>query len=141
MGSPNMTKEAIVKAPSGRVRRTPVGTRNKLTVYGKEPGYHYRIVNDVDDGARIQEFLEAGYEFVPAKDVKVGDKRIEATSSEGTNAQVHVGGGQKAFVMRIKQEWYDEDQAAKQRQLDELESTTREKALDGTYGKFDIKRD
>ena len=37
-------KEAIAKAPERRVRRTLIGQRNVLTVTGKEPGYHYRIV-------------------------------------------------------------------------------------------------
>ena len=32
-------KEAIAKAPSGRPQRTPIGTRNVLTVEGKDPNY------------------------------------------------------------------------------------------------------
>jgi hypothetical protein len=33
-----MTKDSnLAKSPSGRVRRTPVGVRNVLTVGGKEP--------------------------------------------------------------------------------------------------------
>jgi len=43
--------------------------------------------------------------------------------------------------MRIKKEWYDEDQNLKQRRVDAQESSIKEKALDGTYGKLDITRD
>lgn len=134
-----MTKENIAKAPSGRVTRTPIGRRNILTVAGKEPGYTYRIVNDVND--RVQTMLDAGYEMVPNKDVKVGDKRVEATSSEGSVTQVSVGGGLKGFVMRQKDEWYKEDQDAKQRHVHAVEAQTKQKALDGNYGKLDISRD
>lgn len=131
-------KEAIAKAPRGRTQRVPVGTRKILTVTGKEAGYEYRIVND--SGDRVQEFLDAGYELVENGSVRVGDKRVNTATSEGTNAQISVGQGQKAFVVRIKKEWYDEDQAVKQAKVNELESATKAKALDGTYGKLDISR-
>jgi hypothetical protein len=132
-------KEAIAKAPAGRVRRTPVGRRNVLTVSGKEPGYVYRVVNDVGDN--VQRYINAGYEFVEAKDVTIGDTRIGAPAATGSKAEAHVGGGTKAFVMRQKQEWYDEDQAAKQDHVNATEAATREKALDGNYGKLEITRD
>jgi hypothetical protein len=131
-------KEAISKAPSGRVRRTPVGTRNILTVAGKDPGYVYRVIND--SGDRVQEFMDAGYELVDADSVRVGDKRVNAATAEGSKAQLSVGQGQKAYVVRIKKEWYDEDQAAKQVHVNKLEEATKAKALDGTYGKLEISR-
>lgn len=133
-----MTKEAIAKAPRGRVERTPVGQRNILTVRGKDPDYEYRIVNDTGD--RIQSFLDAGYELVQAEDVRVGDKRVDGTTPEGTKAQVSVGQGMKAFVMRIRKDWYEEDQARKQAQIAAVEEQTRQKALNGTYGSLDISR-
>jgi len=131
-------KEAIAKAPRGRVQRTPVGTRNVLTVAGKEAGYEYRIIND--SGDRVQEFLDAGYELVEKDSVRVGDKRVNAASAEGSKAHLSVGQGQKAFVVRIKKEWYDEDQARKQAHVNQLEEATKAKALDGTYGKLEISR-
>ena len=132
-------KEAIAKAPSGRPQRVPVGTRNILTVAGKDANYAYRIIND--SGDRVQEFMDAGYELVEASSVRVGDKRVNSGSSEGSKAQLSVGQGQKAFVVRIKKEWYEEDQRMKQRRVDELEQATKAKALDGTYGKLEITRD
>lgn len=132
-------KEAIAKAPRGRTQRVPIGTRNVLNVAGKDPSYEYRIIND--SGDRVQEFLDAGYELVDASSVRVGDKRVNAASSEGSVSQLSVGQGQKAFVVRIKKEWYAEDQAAKQAKVNELEQATKAKALDGTYGKLEISRD
>lgn len=132
-------KEAISKAPVGRVTRTPVGSRNILTVKGKDPNYEYRIVNDTDD--RITQLQEAGYELVSDEAVDVGDKRVSQGTSVGSKKVFSVGQGIKAYVMRIKKEWYEEDQALKQRRVDAQESSIKEKALDGTYGKLDITRD
>lgn len=135
-----MTKEAnVTRAPERRVRRTPVGQRQILSVTGKDPGYEYRFVND--SGDRVQEFLDNGWEKVSAKQVRVGDKRINSPSPDGTDATASVGRGQKAYLLRIKKEWYDEDQAAKAALVNETEAATREQALDGTYGKLEIGRD
>lgn len=131
-------KDPIAKAPERRVRRTPIGRRNVLTISGKEAGYEYRVVND--EGNRVQEFLDNGWEIVEKDTVQIGDKRLGKSSAEGTQAQVDVGQGMKAFVLRIKEEWYKEDQAAKQAHVDSTEAATKEKALDGNYGKLDISR-
>jgi hypothetical protein len=133
------TKDSIAKSPSGRVRRTPVGVRNVLTVAGKEAGYEYRIVNDTGD--RVEQFKAAGYEVVSAKDVTVGDRRISSASAEGSAATVSVGGGTKGVVMRIPKEWYEEDQVRKQNDIDQTEAATKADALNGTYGRFDVSRD
>lgn len=132
-------KEAISKAPSGRPQRTPVGTRNILTVKGKDPAFEYRIVNDVDD--RIAQFLEAGYELVDDETVQVGDKRVNAPTSLGSKSEISVGQGVKARVMRIKREWFEEDQARKLAHVAEIERATKEKALEGTYGEIKMNRD
>ena len=132
-------KEAIAKVPSGRTQRVPVGTRNVLTVAGKDVNYEYRIINDTGD--RVQEFLDAGYELVEKDSVRVGDKRMNTGTPEGSVSQVSVGQGQKGYVVRIRKEWYQEDQLAKQRHVNDLERATKDKALDGTYGKLDITRD
>jgi hypothetical protein len=116
------------------------GTRNKLNVKGKDPDYVYRIVNDIDD--RISQMQEIGYELVTDSTVKVGDKRVAVPSAEGSPTKISVGGGTKAYVMRIKKEFYDEDQKAKQQLVDELEATTKREARDSSdYGKVSITRD
>lgn len=131
-------KEAIAKAPVARPKRTPVGTRNVLKVDGKDPNYVYRIIND--SGDRIQVFLDAGYELVEKEDVRVGDKRVNNPSSVDSVARLSVGQGQQGVVVRIKREFYEEDQAAKQDHVNNIEASTRKKALDGTYGKLEIGR-
>jgi hypothetical protein len=127
---------------STRTKRTPVNGRNILTVSGKEPGYVYRVVND--QGDRIQQFLDAGYEIVAAKDVRVGDRRVDTATPEGSNAQVVVdkSNGQKAVVLRVKEEWYKEDQAAKQTFVNDQESTiTKNLSGKADYGQVKLGRD
>lgn len=118
-----MTKETISKSPSGRTKRTPVGTRNILSVANKDPNFEYRVVNDTGD--RIAAFEDAGYELVDAKDVRVGDKRVDRATPEGSKAQVAVGKGDKAFVMRIPKELYNEDQERKMQQIRKLEQSIK----------------
>ena len=123
---------------NNRTRRTPInGTRNRLSVRGKEPGFVYRVVNDIDD--RIQTFQEMGYELVTDTNVSVGDKRVATPSKEGTPQKVSVGQGIQGYVMRQKQEYYDEDQKAKQVQVNELEASMKQTAKsEGFYGEVRV---
>lgn len=129
---------AMPKETSTRTRRTSInGTRNKLNVRGQEPGYVYRIVNDIED--RVQTLQEMGYEMVTDKNVSVGDKRIANPTQEGSPVKVSVGQGIQAYVMRQKQEWYDEDQKAKAARTDELEAQMKREARAASdYGKLKI---
>ena len=138
-----MEKELKVNRSSERPTRVPVGQRNRINVRNRDPNYHYRYVNVnlESDPDRVQRFLDGGYEIVDKDSVRVGDKRVNSASSEGSVKQISVGQGQKGFVVRIRKEWYEEDQLKKQRQVNELERATKEKALDGTYGKLEITRD
>lgn len=131
-------KETIAKEPKQRVRRTALSRRNVLTVNGKEPGYVYRVVNDTED--RVQEFQAMGYEVVNDAAVRVGDKRVDKASSEGSIKRVSVGQGKYGVVMRQRDEFYEEDQKAKLEYIAETERATKEKALNGTdYGKLERK--
>ena len=126
-------------AVAQRPKRTPIGSRGILSVTGKEPGYTYRIVNDTGD--RVQQFLEAGYELVESSDVKVGDNRVDKASAQGSKAQVTVDKqGSKGFLMRIKDEWYEEDQKAKQVRVKALEDAIKNPS-GADYGSVTIERE
>lgn len=120
-----------------RVRRTPVsGKRNVLTVEGKDPNYEYRFVND--NGDRVAIMKEQGYEVVTDSNIKVGDRRVANPTQEGSPVKASVGQGVNAYLMRIKKEWYAEDQAAKQSHIDEIETAMKKEAKEGMYGKLEI---
>ena len=127
------------QSASARPKRTPIASRNVLSVKGKDPEYDYRVVNDTGD--RISQFIEAGYELVNASDVSIGDRRVDAASPEGSKAQVSVGKGEKAFLMRIKKEYALEDQKAKLAKIAELEQTIQNPASNkADYGSVKIER-
>jgi len=119
---------------AGRVTRAAInGTRSVLGVSGKEPGYEYRIVNDVGD--RVASMQERGYEIVTDQNVKVGDRRVANPVQEGSPVMASVGNGIKGYVMRIKKEWFDEDQATKAQETNALEeSIKRDANKDGLVG-------
>lgn len=131
-------KEPIAKAPSGRPERAPVGSRNRLKVHNPDPNYVYRWVNDSDGtGDRIDEFKAAGYEVVPKGTHKL-DPRVQQGTEPGSAENMAVGGGIKAVLMRQRKDWYDEDQAKKQRNVDTQEQAIRNPTVDGKYGKIEV---
>jgi len=124
-------KEVVrTRTTDGRPRRSAFnGTSQKLAVYGDIPGYHMHIFNDVP--GRIEEALSSGYEFVSpdeiggvaagvvSKNTDLGDRvRFLVGSAEG-------GGGLYAYLMKIKQEWHDEDQTELQRVNDRVDDAIR----------------
>lgn len=127
-----------VTLKSDRPRRASInGVRNVLTVKGQDPNFHYRVVNDTGD--RINQFEQLGYEVVTDANVKVGDRRIANPTAEGSPVKLSVGQGVQAYVMRIKKDWYEEDQAAKQQYVNELEAGMKSNAKQAAdYGKLKI---
>lgn len=134
--------------------RVPVsGMRDILTVLGKDPNFHYRFVKDTnEDGSRIQRFIRGGYEFERVgqnKDIQVGADAVYKSRRKGVGSIIRFPGdshGTHLYLMRIKREWYDEDQGEKTRAIDEVESQiTRKKSSDenelGQYGSVKISRD
>lgn len=114
-----MATEKPTPAQVSRPRRTPIGRRNRLSVENRDPDYQYRIVNDVD--GRVQDLLDQDYEIV--LDAKVGDKRVDEISTLGSAKQISVGKGIKAFVMRKRKDWFQDDQELKQKEIDDLEAS------------------
>ena len=120
-----------------RTQRTPLANRSVLGIKGKEPGYVYRIVNDTGD--RVVSFQEQGYEIVTDSSITIGDRRVGKASADGSPVQVAVGNGIDGYLMRIKEEYYKEDQAYKEQKLSELEQSMRKEAKDiSDYGNLKI---
>lgn len=86
--------------PPGFVRK-PFGNRDQKLAYPSRPGYHRHWFND--DPGRVMQAEAAGY--------------VHVTTERGDNVKMVVGigrGGQPqvAFLMEVRQEWFDEDMAA-----------------------------
>jgi hypothetical protein len=99
-------------------RRTPVGRRNILSAV-ENPGFTRRFVND--ELGRVQTFLDAGYRIVNDGS-QAGDENVGQASRLGSNSGKPVGGGTQAILMEIPNEYYQEDQAAKQQNIKEKEA-------------------
>ena len=117
-----------------RTERKPLFQRGPQSVSGEldRANFEYRFVNDI--GARISNFKQAGYEFVEDPDLQVGDSRVNDSSDIGSAKVVTSNDGTKSYLMRIKKEWYNEDQAAKMAQIDELETQMKNPASQGLTG-------
>jgi len=128
-----MARTTSTAEASARPRRTPLTRRNRLSVQNKEPGFVYRIVNDIDD--RVSQMQESGYELCEKAQIgAIGDKRVDNTASIGSIAHFSVGQGTKAVVMRIRDEWYKEDQTVKQQEVDAIEAAMKQEAREaGDY--------
>lgn len=102
----------------------------------KDPNFEYRFVNDT--GSRIANFKAAGYEFVEDSSLLVGDSRVFDPSDIGSSKRVVSNDGTVSYLMRIKKEWYNEDQATKAEQIKETEQAMKQEATQGMYGKLNI---
>jgi hypothetical protein len=128
-----MSTEKVVR--ERRPNRKPIGTGDVLTAK-KRPGFVRRWVNDVQD--RVERFLDAGYELV--KD------RTQDTSAPGVGVPTHlgssecrkpVGGGVHAVLMEIPEDWYEQDQAEKQKRVDEQVSRMKKPGPE-LYGSVEV---
>ena len=125
-------------ANTKRVQRTPVGgPRDILTVLDKDPNFSYRWV--IDSPGRIQRFLDGGYEVVQGNP-EVGQNTVDRGSKLGSAVTKAGGSGQTLLLMRIPKEWYDEDQVAKQKNIDELEASMKAEARKDRYGELSVSR-
>ena len=120
-----------------RPKRVPLGTRNVLK-YPERPGYRRRVVNDVED--RVQRFKEAGYEIVQRKNLPSGDPRAGDASQMGMPVSKSVGNGVKGVLMEIPEDWYLEDQKAKQEKLLAAEAAMKQSkgGVEGGYGDLNL---
>ena len=119
-------------------KRIPLGTRNVLTA-PKKNGFVRRFVNDTGD--RIDTFKAAGWNVVDNVS-QVGDEKIGRALMMGSSANPHVGGGQRAVLMEIPEEYYLEDKARAQAEITQVENEIRRNSKkpgkDGLEGSVSI---
>lgn len=136
----NRTEEQEVEATSVRPKRTPVGMRPRLAVFGKDPNFEYRWVNDTP--GNIGFYQQHGWKLCTNEEVDTGNFRAEQASEIGSLAYNIVDGGTglKAYVMKISKEEYKEIQEAYEAEARANEETLRPNYNDGEYGRIEIDR-
>lgn len=93
-----------------REERVPMGLPEKKLSCPSDDGFHYHVFNDnwQKEPGRIQRALRGGYEIVENYEpVPVG------TNDDGS--------GIIGILMKLSHEFYDEDQKAKQKEVDKVD--------------------
>lgn len=117
--------------------------RQKMSVPELE-GYFLCWINDV--GNRLNEAQAGGYEFVAQGEVgKVGENLSQSKWTKGaseTDSRISMvvgkqedGSSLRAYLMKLKQEWRDEDMADRQAVHDEIDASLRVGNVNGEVGK------
>lgn len=102
-------------------QRVPMGVpRTKLTVPYLVEGYHLHWINDEND--RLFSAVQGGYEHVSPTEVGLPEGAAKIKKLVGRQEN---GESLYAYLMKIKQEYYDEDQKALQAQVDVFEDALR----------------
>lgn len=133
-------KDKKLEAAAARRRARRPGFKRRRLDFDTRPGYIRRVVNDT--GNRIEQFRERGWEVVMDEDARPGDGNIDAGVDTQVGSPVSRAVGQakeantNAVLMEIPKEWYDEDQQAKQDEIDRREKARLKNpnANDGGYG-------
>jgi len=113
--------------------RVPFGTPEQKWNTPSDDGYHYRVFNDQwkKEPGRVKRALAAGYEVV-------------TNENSGCNVGTNEDGSEiKAVLMRIPNEFYEEDRARKNKELDKIDEQINRGKFDDklgqTYGGVEIK--
>jgi hypothetical protein len=127
-----------VEKPKEFVRKRNVfnGTQAKLSVNETIPGYHLHVFTDT--GNRIKDALEGGYEFVSPSEV--GGVSENVVSRNGDLGQERIrylvnpraeGSEQYGYLMKIREEWFLEDQNILQEKNAQIDLAIRKGKITG----------
>ena len=113
-----------IKRAKSRPKRVPLTKQKTLNAH-ERPGYKLRWVNIEED--RIERFKKAGWSPVVGKSKLDEDAKSHESNYDSDNTVIkHVGGERsktRAMLMEIPEEYYKEDQDAKQKRVDEIEDS------------------
>ena len=107
---------ANAATPRPERKRIPMSVPQRKLEVADIPGYHLHWFRDDN----VQRALAAGYEFVDSKEVQLNQtavgssKDISGNADMGSNVKVISGtaadgGVEHLTLMKIRQEWFDED--------------------------------
>lgn len=117
-------KDSIDDTDKGQRERVPFGSHRRRLYVGKtDPKFVYHWFNDTQD--RLQRAIDAGYEFVTKKMMNgkdVGDRDVgNQNTSLDSRTSKRINEVLTAYLMRIKREYWEEDQKVKQLAADAVD--------------------
>ena len=95
-----------------RPKRKRVGARDRLSWVNLDPERAYRIIDMTPE--RLAAFEEGGWRIEQVKNHIAGGQRTDVATP--TDNAISVGGTKKQVLVSIPREYYEEDQAEKQRE-------------------------
>lgn len=130
-------------------KRVPFSASSQKTqVEYKDPDFlkkwQPRWIND--QRSRIQRALSASYEFVQADEViGIGGQDLQSNTDQGSRVSMVVTGPVdgnpevRAYLMKLRRGWYEEDQEAKRARMKDSQRAIREGraggvAVENVYG-------
>ena len=129
------------ETPAAERKRIPMSVPVQKLEAPDIPGYHLHWFNGTPD--RIQRAIDGGYEFVDPREAKPNNTSLggvsTASGSTDMGSQVSVVAGSelgndgqpiRLILMKIKQEWYEEDQELVNQRNDKV----RDSLLGGLIG-------
>jgi hypothetical protein len=126
-----------VRSQAQRPRRNSIGVpRLTLAVTDEIPGHHLCWMND--DG-NVQNALDSGYEFVTRGETELANGVTPQNTDMSDKIKQKVGTTQQgdvlyAYLMKIKNEWHEEDMAAIESQNKMVEDAIASGNINGTVG-------
>jgi len=95
--------------------------RNKIATTKRDPNFIYRVVNSDDSryAGRVEDLKAIGYTMCTEEEM--GDEVGVEGSSVGSAIGRPVGHGIRGVLMKIPKKFYEEDQSAKQLEVDSTE--------------------
>lgn len=125
-------KDVVQQPSKTRNKRIPFGIpRSKLSIDKPIEGYHLHWVND--EGGRLVQAQQGDYTFVAPDEVGFVEDIEEGRVSRLVGTQED-GSPMYAYLMKIPQEYYEEDQAHLQSQLDEIDNRIKGGQIDRQAG-------
>ena len=132
--NPALSPEEKLGAEATKRTRIPMSAPKAKLSTPEIPGFHLHWINDYV--GRVQQAIAGGYEFVKPEETMVNNfslsgGEIGTGTDMGTRVSVVVGKDDnghplRAYLMKQRNEWYEEDQAATQDRVDALHEGMRQ---------------
>jgi hypothetical protein len=126
--NPANSQEQKMDAAREMRTRIPMSVPRAKLATPEIPGFHVHWLNDYP--GRILQAQQAGYEFVSQEEALVtmpdlAGSPVGAGTDLGSRVSVVVGKNEdgtplRAYLMKLRQEWYREDQAVAQQRVDQI---------------------
>jgi hypothetical protein len=128
----------VVRSQSQRTRRSSFGApKLSMAVTVEVPGYHLCWMND--DGKMIDQALDSGYEFVVKHETEIENGVSPSNVDMNDKIKMKVGTFDNGapiygYLMKIKNEWFEEDQEAILLENRKIEDAIAGGNINGTVG-------